>query len=149
MTDHYLSSAKRALGIKDGGPKKDQTLETDMLLQSVHGYTRAQMLQQVRSERHKYTLQHHENIRGELLKGANNRLRSSAAAHLNDGHVEDLVKYAKAHDFLDHGKMRLDEAVGVARTYRKVGTVSPKEYEGEVFYKKKKKDDSHDVHGGH
>lgn len=143
MADHYISSAKKILGIKEGGPKKDDPLGVDMLLHAAHGYTRSQLMQQVRTHRNNYDLQHHEGVRNQLLRQTEDRLRTSAASHLKDSHREGLVQYAKAEGFIDHTKIHLPEAVELASMYRRAGAVSPKAHEGRVYYK------GQDEHGGH
>ena len=142
MVDHYLTSAKKILGVKEGGPSKDDPLGVDMLLHAAHGYTKSDLMQQVRMRQHNYSLGQHEGIRNELLQDVEKRLRSSAASHLKDSHREGLVQYAKATDFIDHTKMRLPEAVHIARQYRVKGAIAPKEYDTQVFYKKE------EGHGG-
>lgn len=138
MVDHYVTSAKAALGIKEGGPSKDDPMGVDMLLSAVHGYTRSHLLRNVRDLRHKYVLQQHEGVRNKLLENLGNRLYSAAAAHLTDEHREGLVRYSKKNDILDHDKMTLENALEAAHRHRVGKPLEPHEYETKIYFKKPK-----------
>ncbi|MBI4150236.1 hypothetical protein HY488_02410 [Candidatus Woesearchaeota archaeon] len=146
MVDHYLSSAKQVLGIKEKeGPSKKDLLKSDMLIHAVYNTASAQLKQAIHRTHEQgssYTLQQHEGIRNQLMKAVNERLRDSAAGHLKKEHRKDLVKYAHGEEFIDHEKMSLDEAIDIARGYRIAGAISPKQYEARLFYKKKEEQGS-------
>lgn len=144
MVDHYITSAKAALGIKEGGPSKDDPMGIDMLLSAVHGYSRSHLLRTVRELGHRYNIHQHEGVRNKLLENLGKRLYSSAASHLKEGDREGLVKYAKMEDKLDHGKMDLDDAVETAHRHRVGKPLEPHEYESKVYFKKPKANE----HGG-
>ncbi|MBI4150235.1 hypothetical protein HY488_02405 [Candidatus Woesearchaeota archaeon] len=136
LMENYTSIAHNFLPITIDPAKKP--LQADMLMYGVFGVTSGQLAEIVKDAKEDYTLSFHETqVRNGVLQNLDRRLRPSASTHLTLSNREALVKYANQDSALDWAKMRLEDAISVARDYiaNNEKSVDSAKYKNTIFYK--------------
>ena len=129
MTDHYLKKAKDYF--KSNVSKGDK-FQTDLLLEAYAGITGSQLRSMIKTHGKDYTHQQHEHARGELVKRIRQKLNQTAASHLKDEHVPDLVKKMGIEDIVDASKMKAEDAAELYGVWKEKGALSH-EMIGDVY----------------
>src|SRR3989344_3455967 len=108
MIDHYKSAAVEKLSELKGKDLKAPgkgTLEEDMFLQKYVGITRSQLTRMVRKHKSNYTQKKHEELRDELMEQQRKSLLPLRHAHLDEKHLDDIVKYVGVGKHLEAGNI--------------------------------------------
>lgn len=140
MADFYVEKARARFGISK--QKKLSDTEVDMLLSAYANITKGELLEFLRSQKHRFKLQAFSNaVRGDrgLLAQVRAKLEPSASSHVQDT-LEDrvsLVEQMGLKGKVDPKYMTREQVLSHARTYHKnKGVISPRDYEEEVYAKK-------------
>ena len=105
MIDHYKSAAVEKLSeIKGKAPAKG-TMEEDMFLQRYIGITRSQLTKLIRKHKSNYTQKKHEELRDELMDQQRKSLLPLRHAHLDEKHLDDIVKYVGVGKHVEAGNI--------------------------------------------
>ena len=121
MVDHYVRSAAEEIGIK--GEKLDD-FKKDLILDSFYGVTRAKLKELVGNYGKKYSLQLHENVREKLLEDVNNKLQSTAAAHIKNEHIGDIIKYTGIEGKVVKETVGREKAIALLGEHHQEGYIS-------------------------
>lgn len=121
MTDHYLSKANKLFKAK---LKKEDVFQKDLLLRAYAGITKTELEHLIRTHGKKYTLPRHEEVKSELMKKIRQELHRTAASHLKEEHVTDLVRHMGIEDIVDASKMRIEDAASLYPLYKERGPLS-------------------------
>jgi hypothetical protein len=133
LSDQYISAAKKAFKSDVKGD-----FQENQLLQAYIGITKEQLADMVHENRHNYTKEKHNSIASNLKREQHKGLSRIVGNHLKDEHVDSIVKYTHAGDFVDAHKMRKEDAMGLLDVYKKgKGAITEEFAEGEVYQKKK------------
>lgn len=145
IADYLIEKAKEHFK----SDAKDEMTE-NRLLKAYAGVTREQIMEQIEEFQHDYTSEQHEDTKKRFMKKVREDVGPLAHAHLDDSHIDDIVKATPgAKNAVDTKKMQLNDAIMVynlgrehgnvtpeliKNTYRSAGQTSP------IYLKKKKKD---------
>ena len=121
MMDHYLSSAVKSLGLKE---KPKEEFEQDILLQNYVGVTRGELKRILRSDKSEYTLKRHEGIRDKLIEKQTGRLLPLRSAHLENKHIEDILKHTGVQDYIAKDRIHIEHAAGLLDLYKGKGQIT-------------------------
>ncbi len=149
MMEHYEAGAKAVFKVK--GDAKLGEAETNMLMQAYLGKTKAVMLHEIYQHGENYTAEYHQNEAKKLKQVHEKNLRPTAAAHIKESHLDEIIKHIGVESKVDKSKMTIDDAKGLLDLYRHYqGSVPEKAYKKSIYYKKA--DDGHghaDAHAHH
>jgi hypothetical protein len=135
MADFYITKAKQQF--KVGDKAKFDELETELLMNAYAGTTRGKLKIYIRQAGKDFTFDHfNTEMKPKLMKSIEDNLSSATVGHFNDDHIKDIVDYTGANKFLDHGKMTLQDAMGVLGSYETNGAVLEKKFKDKIYYKK-------------
>ncbi|MBI4983686.1 hypothetical protein HZC32_03520, partial [Candidatus Woesearchaeota archaeon] len=121
MMDHYLSHATKALGYKE---KPKEELEQDLMLKRYYGVTRGELKRIMREAKHKYTLKQHEGIRDELIKKQRHELAPLRHSHLEEVHIDDILKHVRVKDYVAKDKINISHAATLLDIYKDKGEIT-------------------------
>ncbi|MFH1052832.1 MAG: hypothetical protein V1740_00270 [Candidatus Woesearchaeota archaeon] len=142
MTDFYVSKAKQQF--KSEIPDDDE-FKKSLLLKAYGQHTYDELKQILAATGSDLTFDKYKDSMKKMQDEVRGRLRGISLSHFKKDHIDDIVKYTRSGEFVDKGRITLDEAKNLLETYKQVGTVSPKAvrhepYAKEDYYKKKKKE---------
>lgn len=121
MIDHYLTKAVKALKLKE---KPKDAVEQDIILQKYIGTTRGQLKRILREAKSGYTLKQHEQIRGSLIENQRRELMPIRHGHLEDEHLEDILKHTGTQDYVAGDRIRMEHAVSLLDLYKEKGSIT-------------------------
>lgn len=130
----YHQAATQAL---KSDVKREDELETDMLLQAYIGTTSGQLREIVEANRHHYTLGAHEDVRDKLVKRVSETLEPTVTGIIKEEHIPHVVKYMQAEEIVHADRLRPGEAANLLRTYKGQGAITREIVEGQMYAKKK------------
>ncbi|MDO8510731.1 MAG: hypothetical protein Q7S55_01045 [Nanoarchaeota archaeon] len=108
MIDHYKSAAVEKLSELKGKDLKAPgkgTIEEDMFLQKYVGITRSQLTRLLRKHKSDYTQKKHEGLRDQLMEKQRETLLPLRHAHLDEKHLDDIVKYVGVGKHVEAGNI--------------------------------------------
>ena len=129
MAEHYISKAKQALSV---GKEKLDELEEDLLMNAYAGITKQELKHYVGQHGKDFTFEVFDKRHPEYMERITKVLHGAAGQHLKEGHIDDLLKDAKASDLVESKYITLDQAKVIHGLYEEQGTVSRKMLESLV-----------------
>ncbi len=148
MVKHYIKKAKEYLHVKEDHKfenKEDEKLYNDQLLSTYSGLTEDMLRRTLKRtvERNggkSFTHDNYIELTKKHTEDLGNNLTESAAGHLEDEHIESIVKYTKAEDLVDVGKMKVGHAVYLLDLFKEgKGAVTKERLKGMDYAKKEEK----------
>ncbi|MEK6960755.1 MAG: hypothetical protein AABX47_06275 [Nanoarchaeota archaeon] len=130
------------------GVKPDDEFGNELLLNAVYGTTKDQIKRAVIKNGKNYTAENHEKLSDKFMEQIKEKLTQIPAAHLNDTHIEDIVKYTKADTAaasvgyeLNKPALTREEATKLLANYVAYGAIHKGviEHIGAPYFRKKKK----------
>lgn len=148
MMDIYLGKVKKKLKIKD----KTDEFENALLTNLYANVTVEDMKILTSEDPGKFTFDDfYKHMKEKLTPQLAHKLFGAARSHLNDTHIEDIVKYTKMDKIgVDHTRLNYAEAMEYLEEYRQNKVIAPKsvkeihqkpEYIKKQQAKKKKEDE--------
>ena len=136
MSDMYVSKAKQHFKVS----KDLNELEEDLLMQAYVGVTNQQLKEQVSKYGKRFTHAQFDNIKQQLHENIGKRLYASAASHLEEENIPEIVKHIGLESKIDANRITLEEATGLLEVFNREGSVSDSALRQHVAtYKVKKK----------
>ncbi len=126
MTDAYISKAKQHFKVDRNKEKKNDLdeLEKDMLMQAYAGVTKGMIKQYVNVYGKNFKHQRFNQFTQELTENLQKQLYASAASHLEEEHIPDIVKHIGLEEKLDSGKINVQEATRLLETFHRDGGIT-------------------------
>ena len=125
MVKQYITSAKEKLAETRGMEMPENEFEEDIFMQRYLGITRQGLKEFVDKVRSKYTKKQHETIRDKLLERQIAELKPLASAHMDDSHVDAILDYTGADQYVREGhELTLDKVSDFLDTYKNKGEVA-------------------------
>ncbi len=122
MTDTYISKAQQHFKISKD--KKLDDLEKDMLMQAYAGVTKGMIKRYVNAHGKNFKYAIFNQMTKQLNERLHEQLYASAAAHLEDEHIPDIVKHVGLEAKLDAGKINVQEATHLLETFQREGGIT-------------------------
>jgi len=129
LMDHYLTAAVRDLGLKE---KPIDTFEQDVILQKYIGVTRGELQRIIRKNKGDYTLEAHEGLRDKLIKKQTQELMPLRHGHLEEGHIEDILKHTGVDKYIAKDRIQTGHAATILDIYKQKGEVTLSDLNGIV-----------------
>ncbi len=122
MTDAYISKAQQHFKISKD--KKLDDLEKDMLMKAYTGVTKGTIKQYVNAHGKNFKHQAFNQFTQQYTRDLQQQLYASAASHLDDSHIPDIVKHVGLEAKLDAGKINVQEATHLLETFQREGGIT-------------------------
>lgn len=136
MSDLYTSRAKQHFKVA----KDLDDVEKDILMQAYAGVTSHQLKGLLNQYGKRFTHREFENIKGQLQQQIQKRLYASAAGHLEEGHVPDIIKHVGLEGKVNTAQITVDEARELLEAFQNEGAIADSVLRQHVAqYKIKKK----------
>ena len=138
MANYYIDKAEKTFKIKI---KERDELEKEMLMKAYSGVTKAELKNAIRQYRNRFTLGFfEEKVKPKFMESITETLSEVPLQHFEDKHIDDIVKYMNIGHMVDTKYMKLRDALYLLNEiHEKVGAVTEKHLEDQLYYKKKKK----------
>jgi len=132
MADFYVKKAKQQF--KSEIPDDDE-FKKSLLIKAYGQLTEDELKYHLGEHKSKFKFDKYQGAIGKMQEKIRGELGLIASRHINEDHIEDILKYTKTVDFLDKDKMTLEEAKGLLYQHKE-GGVSPEMYKNQRFRKK-------------
>jgi hypothetical protein len=144
MVDFYVERARERFGISKDKKLNDE--EVDMLLGMYGNVTKGELLERIRENKGKFTLESFKGLLGTkegrgILGQVRTKMLPGATSHIRDDphELEEIVKDMGIADKVDPKYMTRQQVIGLAHNYHlNDGSIPSSVYKGEVFSKEKK-----------
>lgn len=133
MSDFYVKKAKQQF--KSEIPEDDE-FKKSLLVRAYGQATKAQLKYAMNQLGKGFTFdKYNRELVPEVQKHVKQSLTEVAGQHLNESHIESIIKYTKSNEFIDPNKLNLHDAMDILYTH-KAGGLSPEYARHKVFKKK-------------
>ncbi len=120
MSDLYTSRAKQHFKVA----KDLDDVEKDILMQAYVGTTSHQLKGLVNRYGKRFTHREFENLKGQLQQQIQERLYASAAGHLEEGHVPDIIKHVGLESKVNTAQITVEEARELLESFQREGAIT-------------------------
>ncbi len=124
MSDFYLGKAKEYFDIKGDLDE----FQTDTLLTAYADTTQHELKKMVHQHGKDFTYAAFKKSKDKFLDELSHRMHAVAAEHIEDKDIEDIIKYTKSEDLVNHEYVKREDALGLLATFEESGVVPPKKY---------------------
>ena len=126
MTDTYISKARQHFKIDRSKEKKNDLdeIEQDMLMKAYAGVTKGTIKQYVNAHGKNFKRPVFNQFTQQYTRELQQQLYQSAAAHLEDEHITDIVKHIGLESKLDAGKINVQEATHLLEAFQREGGIT-------------------------
>jgi hypothetical protein len=122
MTDAYISKAQQHFKISKD--KKLDDLEKDMLMRAYTGVTKGMVKQYVSAHGKNFKHQVFNQFTQQYTRELQQQLYASAASHLEEDNIPNIVKHVGLESKLDANKINVQEATHLLETFHREGGIT-------------------------